>query len=296
MAKNIYGISLADIIPSSITSDPQVLAMIAALDPEIDGVSGDIKEALIYPRIGDLPENILDLLAWQWHVDFYEPEGMDVEKKRNIVKSALMVHRKKGTPWAVRRLLADLGFQIEYSEWWQFGGEPFVDRLKVWADDDFDLSRESRNLIMLAWNLTKAARTHLESLKVGLWFLDEYPEISDVLSTAAVTRFLDIFPWAGLRYGYFIYGEHAPCAGTRYYGEDSPDILCELIGGLDIFDEPYGTSPVYGEVMHGCFTYESPSGIQDLGGGVTISKPLVYGKFGYGGGKHFGGKTVKEEI
>ena len=52
MAKKIYELSLSDIIPPSIASDPQIQAMIAALDPELKSGSRDIREALIYCVLG----------------------------------------------------------------------------------------------------------------------------------------------------------------------------------------------------------------------------------------------------
>jgi phage tail P2-like protein len=335
MAKDIYGLSLADIIPSSIINDPQILAMISALDPELSGVSHEIREALIYSRIDELSEDIIDLLAWQFHADFYEPVSMDLETKRNVVKSTIMVHRKKGTPWAVRRLLTDLGFQVEYTEWFNFGGQPYVDRLKVWIGDGFDFSLESRNLIELAWNLTKSTRTHLESLGVSLWFLDDFPFIDDGegredgIRISTVFRFFDAFPWPGLRYGEFSYGraiaygefsygdgtrfgDGAP--GTRYFGEDAPDILSDFVGRLEPLEEIHEVPAVYGEVKYGEFVYGQSPGVQDYGGDVTIRKPLIYGKFSYGdgipgygeffygddtsfgGGVVFGGEITKEAL
>jgi phage tail P2-like protein len=303
--------------------------MTAALDPEMAGVSREIREALIYSRIDELPEPAVDLLAWQLHVDFYEPVTMDIQTKRNLVKSSIIVHRKKGTPWAVRRIMADLGFQVEYSEWWQFGGAPFVDRLKVWIGDGFDFSAESRNLIMLAWNLTKAARTHLESLSLGLWFLDDMPAVSDGLDVRSVFPFYDAYPWRGLRYGHFSYGTAMRYGhfhygdGTRYgsgppgthrYGEDSPDILSGLDGKAGPLEEEYGVPSVYGQARYGHFFYGCLRGVQDGGGEITVRKPLIYGRFRYGEGMprygrfrygdgtryggcvRYGGKVTREAI
>ena len=45
-----------------------------AFDQHLQEVSRNIREAFIVSRIHELPENVIDLLAWQWHVDFYEPE------------------------------------------------------------------------------------------------------------------------------------------------------------------------------------------------------------------------------
>jgi phage tail P2-like protein len=333
MAKNLYGLSLSDIMPASIANDPQVWAMMLALDPEINSVSASIREAFIYSRIDELPEHAIDLLAEQFHVDFYEPVGLSLEARRNIVKSALMVHRKKGTPWAVRRLMTDLGFQVDYSEWWQFNGQPYVDKLKVWIGDDFDFTPESRDLIMRAWHSTKAARTHLESLFVGIWFLDEFGEILDGENdffVRAAFPFADLYPWIGLRYGDFTYGgmiaygDFAYGDGTKYgggtrgtrcYGEDTPDILAISALSPQGLEDMHAVPAVYGQVRYGDFTYGSSDGVQDSGGEVVFARSLtygrffygqgmtrygdddaIYGSFSYGGSVKYGGEIIREAI
>ena len=112
MAKNLHDLSLQDILPSSIRDDYQVYAAAKALDPELQGVSRDIREALILSRIDELPEAVIDLLAWQWHVDFYEL-ARTLEMKRKAVKGSIRWHRKKGTVWAIRQALAMLDIESE---------------------------------------------------------------------------------------------------------------------------------------------------------------------------------------
>ena len=65
MAKELEKISLRDIIPSSIAHDKNIQAIIKAIDPEFQKVSQDTREAFIISRVNELPENVIDLLAWQ---------------------------------------------------------------------------------------------------------------------------------------------------------------------------------------------------------------------------------------
>ena len=109
MAKELEKISLADVIPSSIAHDKNIQALIAAIDPQLQEVSKNIEEAFIVSRLDSLPENVIDLLAWQWHVDFYEP-ALPIETKRELVRDSIKWHRKKGTKAAVEAALRKLGF------------------------------------------------------------------------------------------------------------------------------------------------------------------------------------------
>ncbi|MDR3164987.1 MAG: phage tail protein I [Synergistaceae bacterium] len=167
MAKDIYGLSLRDVIPSSIAGDPQIQAMIDALDPELQGVSSETREALIYSRIDELPENVIDLLAWQWHVDFYEPELLPVEMKRSLVKNSIPRHSKKGTLWAVKQILRDLGLEPTVREWFEINGaEPYTFAIEAVRKGDPSnlltyLGGDTEKLIKLAVEVTKPARAHM---------------------------------------------------------------------------------------------------------------------------------------
>ena len=109
MAKELEIVSLKDIIPSSISGDKNIQAVLRAVDPQLQEVSQSIREAFIVSRIDELPENVIDLLAWQWHVDFYEPD-LPLETKRELVLESIRWHRKKGTKSAIISALEKLGF------------------------------------------------------------------------------------------------------------------------------------------------------------------------------------------
>lgn len=163
MAKDIYGLSLRDVIPSSIASDPQIQAMIKALDPELQSVSRDTREALIYSRIDELPEDVIDLLAWQFHVDFYEPAALPVEVKRRLVKTAIPVHRRKGTKWAVEELCGTIFGDTSVRPWFEYGGEPYHFNISI---DTTLATQEAWEKFFLALEVTKSARDWLDEVEM----------------------------------------------------------------------------------------------------------------------------------
>lgn len=111
MSSSILGLSLRTIAPRSILGDGAVEAAIDAVDPQIEDVSRSIREASILPRVDELPEHVIDLLAWQFHCDFYEPIPLPLAVKRALVKESIPWHRKKGTLRAIKRLLSTLGYE-----------------------------------------------------------------------------------------------------------------------------------------------------------------------------------------
>ncbi|MDI5349547.1 phage tail protein, partial [Salmonella enterica subsp. enterica serovar Kentucky] len=45
--------------------------------------------------------------------------------KRELIKQAIELHKYKGTPWAVRRVLEILSLPGTISEWFEYGGTEF---------------------------------------------------------------------------------------------------------------------------------------------------------------------------
>ena len=76
------------------------------------------------PRLDELPEEIVDELAWQYHVDFYDYSA-DIEKKRALVRQAIAWHKRKGTPAAVEEVCTAVFQTARVFENWEYGGEPY---------------------------------------------------------------------------------------------------------------------------------------------------------------------------
>ena len=158
---NLQNLRLEDIAPDSIKT-PDVLAFFNALDPELKKITQDIGEALLMTRIHELPEEIVDLLAWQFHVDFYEPLGLDLDRKRELVKNSLIWHRYKGTKYALESMIRILFFEnFKIEEWFEYGGEPYFFRLIAW---DSLREQEQYNDLIRAIYALKNERSWLEGL------------------------------------------------------------------------------------------------------------------------------------
>lgn len=73
-------------------------------------------------RLGELPTPLRDLwnadtcpahllpwLAWALQVDIWD-SGWSEDAQRAVIRGAITVHRRKGTPWAIKRALANAGY------------------------------------------------------------------------------------------------------------------------------------------------------------------------------------------
>jgi len=136
---SLENLRLEDIAPDSIKI-PDVLAFFNALDPELQKITLAISETLLMTRIDELPEAVIDLLAWQLHVDFYEPLGLDLDRKRALVKNSLMWHRYKGTKYAVESMLREIfDRKAKIDEWFEYGGDSYFFRVHLNPDIHHDL-------------------------------------------------------------------------------------------------------------------------------------------------------------
>lgn len=159
---NIAVVKLSDLLPDSIKHDEQVVAAAAALDGELAAVTEAIKETILLTRIDELPESVIDLLAWQWHVDFYDT-SLPVEKKRDFVKQTVSWHKRKGTPQAVQEMLSTIFSTGTVAEWWEYGGDPYHFRVNITQELDDDSAADKATQLIEA---VKNVRSWLDNINI----------------------------------------------------------------------------------------------------------------------------------
>lgn len=173
--KDLLSFSLADITPHNIAQDTQINSLIAAIDPELRDLSQLSIEPLIFARIDELPENILDILAWQLHADFYDLAGT-LSMKREAVKSSILWHMHKGTQWAILEALRQIDIQAEFVHWHDDNSEPYTFKLKAIVSGDFYRTQGRDKLISSirrAVNEAKSARSYLAGLETSINFTED---------------------------------------------------------------------------------------------------------------------------
>lgn len=117
-------IKLADVMPANLLKDDVMRAMCEALDIQITKLVDNNKKLSIYANIDNLPENVIDYLAWQFHVDFYE-DTMTLQQKRDSVKKSIVWHKHKGTVGVVEDYVTTIFGGAKVYEWFDYDGEPY---------------------------------------------------------------------------------------------------------------------------------------------------------------------------
>lgn len=112
---------VAEHLPSSIDAEP-ITSLAQVADVELGKINTDL--LLIYPAIDSLNEQLIDYLAVQMNVDEYDDtENLDV--KRQQVKQSFLLHRLKGTKYAVQKAVSTVYQSAKVEEWPEYSGEPY---------------------------------------------------------------------------------------------------------------------------------------------------------------------------
>lgn len=158
---DLKSLELKSILPSSLSSDKKTAAMADAISSLSQKLASDIALVLMLPRIDTMPENIVDYLAWQYHVDFYQAD-LSLDAKRKLVKNSIIWHRHKGTKWAVEQVISTaFEHPAHVEEWFEYGGDPY--KFKITAS-----GFENIQQLMTAIKTVKNTRSHLESVTADL--------------------------------------------------------------------------------------------------------------------------------
>ena len=130
-------------------------------DASFEELKNHIINVLIYPRIDEIEnEKLLDLLAWQFHIEGYE-QARTIQEKRNLIKNAIELHRYKGTPYAIKKAFQALGLDASLQEWFDYNGNPY--KFKVLVKSIIQDEDTYRKLIELI-NEYKNVRSWLDAI------------------------------------------------------------------------------------------------------------------------------------
>ena len=117
-------------LPKALREDPSMVALADAIAGVLDARREEIDRLRIYPEIDRLDEQLLDILAYDFKVDWWDT-NYSLKVKRRTLKDSWRVHKMLGTAWAVKSVLNSLYPNSELEEWFSYDGTPECFRLNV---------------------------------------------------------------------------------------------------------------------------------------------------------------------
>ena len=246
---NISDFSLLSITPDSLKYDTDINAIIRALDNELELITQAISQNGIIWNIDNQPQNVIDLLAAQFHADFYDLAN-DNQSRIDTVKNSILWHMHKGTSWAIIQALKLIGVDAEFLHWKDTGDEPYTFRISAKITGDYYRTTGRDKIISLirrVINDSKAARSVLKELDtkiefhedLGLFtasynFLGGTESIKPALPEKTHGANLYYFPVSALQGVKYIYPDRINCVDNIIYSgvikheTISLDLGCDL--------------------------------------------------------------------
>ena len=147
-------------LPSVLANDEGMAPLGGVAAEALAGLIGKTELPAIYSRIDQLDEELLDILAKDFKVDWYDYDA-DITAKRAMIRDSFYVHRHLGTAGAVKRVLSDIYPSYTLQEWYEYGGAPYHFKVTV-ADNNFTAEKRAQAIRMI--NIVKNVRSCLDDI------------------------------------------------------------------------------------------------------------------------------------
>ena len=163
---NSHGLTRENLVatlPPALQKDPSAVALAEAMADLLARRPEEIEQLRIYPVIDRLDERLLDILAYDFKVDWWDPDYSTAEKRRTL-KDSWRVHKLLGTKAAVETAIRAVYPNAEVKEWFQYeGGKPYHFKLNIdLTGEASDAARPYRVLERV--NFYKSLRSHMEEI------------------------------------------------------------------------------------------------------------------------------------
>lgn len=151
---------IADRLPESLSSD-NIRELAETIDAKMGELNRMSELVSIYPRIDKLSSNLVDALAVQFHVDYYD-KGLPLDTRRSLVKNSMRWHLRKGTKGVVQEMVQTIFASGVVQEWYEYGGDPYYFRVELMTP--MRIIPDNLNLLVKLINLVKNVRSWLDEL------------------------------------------------------------------------------------------------------------------------------------
>lgn len=182
MRMNKHGLTKENLVvtlPPALRTDPSVVALAEALSELLAARPAEIERLRIYPAIDTLEEPLLDILARDFKVDWWDPE-YSLEEKRRTLKDSWRVHRLLGTRAAVETAISAIYPHTQVLEWFEYGGEPYHFRLDINITND-SIDSEKQRRVLERMNFYKSLRSHNDGVT---YFVEAEPAVVKAVASA----------------------------------------------------------------------------------------------------------------
>lgn len=126
--------SMMQIYPSVLEKDKLFNSLGQDIAEALGEAFLNVKNTNIYGRIAELDEGILDILAQDFNISWYDYD-FQLETKRRVIAAAFSVLRHLGTAGAMKTAICAIWPDSTVEEWFEYGGDPYYFRVLLNANE-----------------------------------------------------------------------------------------------------------------------------------------------------------------
>lgn len=172
--------NLVAALPPALQKDPSAVALAESMADQLAQRPAEIDRLRLYPRIDHMGEELLDILADDYKVDWWDADYTLPEKRRTL-KDSWKVHKLLGTKTAVELGLRAIYPHTKVLRWWEYGGEPYHYRLDIDITNDSINSEKQRRVLQLL-EFYRSLRDQNDGVT---YFVEARPAIARAVLSAA---------------------------------------------------------------------------------------------------------------
>lgn len=137
-------------IPDNLLHDKKVINMATSLQKSLDRMLEWTDKINYTMNLESLDDAVLDHLLWERHITW--SEGLLLvttrQQKINLIQSSIELHRTKGTPYAIEKVLEAVELKGEVLEWWQYDVAPYHFSVELLPTKTFARLDDVRTMIL----------------------------------------------------------------------------------------------------------------------------------------------------
>lgn len=119
-------------LPTALQNDVAIQALGEVIADVLSRRTDELDDLIIYGNIDKMSETLMDILAVDFKIDWWDAD-YSADEKRQTLKDSWAVHRTLGTKGAVEQAISAIYTSTTVSEWFEYDGDPFHYKLLVEA-------------------------------------------------------------------------------------------------------------------------------------------------------------------
>lgn len=150
-------------LPMALREDASIAALAETAAEFLARPVGEVRRLKLYPEVDRMDEKLLDILAVDFKLGWWDPD-FSVEEKRRLLKGCWKVHKLQGTKAGLETAVSAIYPDAAVQEWFQYNGEPHHFRIQL-GEATHAITEDSMKKFERAMRVMKRLSSHLDEVQ-----------------------------------------------------------------------------------------------------------------------------------